>query len=503
MSIKHLFYIAFVWSIVLLAGCASQRNYDTYILTNIEPDELFIPAGVDSITAAEAKQLAEQSFVTIQEEERSEELKQIGSQFKAESDTLWLVLSFEAEVDSSAIDPDDPNFINAFNEGAEHFIAIRDMEAGNSNEYDDARYAELLDLSIKSFEEAVLVNPFDAQTRLLLGQLYGVKASRLNRSEEFEAAIEILEKLSRIEKGDHVIFSVLGENYFLVKKYDQAALNFEHASEILLETSQLSDYFYDNGHMSPTDSLSLFTYYYYAGQAYTNLYDPQNALRSFANAGTYGSKADQQQAIEGEVQFIQWDDGNIRASMMRDEIVTLVNDEKLDEAEAGFKNLLGSLTTQKAKDEIDWRLGVVEYQLEKVELSADRLLKLVQRVEINEDGTPVDPDYQKYFNDFGVITFNIGLQHLNNKNRSLALTYLMQSSKVHWNLRARSHLRIADLLVNNIPEAIRYAQLAEDDVKSLSEGDSKALYRLLSELNRRNGNMNEARRYFAIWRGFS
>jgi tetratricopeptide (TPR) repeat protein len=488
---------------MIITGCATKQSVSLYTLTESQPDVLIVPAGVDSTTAAEAKAIAELSFVSIDLEERSEELKEAGSRYKTESEMLWDILSIDATSDSSSVDPDDPNFINAFNAGAEQFIEMRGMEQKSATTFDDAKYAQLLDLSITSFEEALRANPFDAQTRLLLGQLYGVKASRLNRAQDFESAIDILEKLSRLEKGDHVIFSVLGENYFLVKRFDLAARNFEHATELLLATSQLTDIYYDYGHIAADDSLSFFTYLFYAGQSYTNINDSENAISAFERASKYTSTDEQRLAIDGEIQFIQWDEGNIQASVKREQLVGLANSEKLTEAEQGFRELLTTLKTQKAKDEIDWRLAVVEYQLEKTDASADRLLKLVQRVQVQADGKPIDPEYQKYFNDFGVITYNIGLQQLNKKNRSLALTYLMQSSKVHWNLRARSYLRIADLLVNNVPEAIRFAHLAEDDVKSLSEGDSKALYRLLSELYRRSGKMDEARRYFAVWRGLS
>jgi len=505
MNLNNRYLLLFVFTVLFLESCNSQEQFISQEPIQRSGFELIVPAGVDSTTALEANQLANDSFVSITDEEKSDELKDAGSGYMKESDKIWNILNTPAKTDStdSSSTADNPDFVENFNQGADYFIELRDMENQTQGPFDDKRYAELVDLAIQSFESAIVYNPFDAQTKLLLGQLYGVKASRLNREENYDTAIGLLEKLALIEKGDHIIYSVLAENYYLTKNYLKAAENFNVASKTFLDTIELTDYYFENGAMSQQDSTTLYTYYYYMGQSYTNLFDPLNATTSFLDAKKFSINSEQALSVDSELEYINWDDGNIQASAMREKVILMANNDQLAEAESGFNELLKIVNSPKASDEIQWRLGVVEYQLGKTESAADRLLKLVQRTEINDDGTPVDSKYSNYFNDFGIITYNIGLQQLSNKNRPLALTYLLQSSKVKWTLRARSHLRIADLLTNNIPEALKYAHLAESDVASLSDGDAKSLYRLLSELYRRSGNMNEARKYFAIWRGIS
>jgi len=490
--------------LILLSSCSSQKKLANKDLEN-GTYELVVPPGVDSTIAAQAFKIGNESFVSVESEEKAEELKETGTGYINEGDRIWTILKNASQNDStaSAKDKENPEFIEFFNQGADYLIELRNIENQVSEEINQKRYAELIDLAVNAFENAIALNPFDSETKLLLGQLYGLKASRLNEVENFESAINILEKLVLIEKGDHIIYSVLAENYYLTKNYQMAIKNFEIAGKVFLETVELSDYYYDYGEMSEQDSTTIFTYQYYLGLSYTNLYDPINAIISFEDAKRYSTNSDQTASIESELDYINWDDGNIIASEFREKAVSLVNLGQLAEAEKEFIDLYKRLNTTKAKDEIQWRLAVVEYQLGKVETAADRLLKLVQRTETEADGSPTNPQYSNYFYDFGIITYNIGLQQLSNKNRPLALSYLLQSSKIKWDQRARSNLRIADLLFNNIQESLKHALLAESEIQTLSQTEVKSLYRLLSELYRRSGNMNEARKYFAIWRGIS
>lgn len=489
--------------LLTVSACATSSSYRS--LDNNEGEnsnELIVPAGVDSLTAEESSELADSSFVSYEEEQEAEALKRQANAYRAESDTLWAILSMDApDAPENADQPDDPEFVENFNNGAENFTEARKIsQADEITEEDLKRYSELVTNAIDAFEKALQINPFDSQTRLLLAQLYGTKASRLNEEENHERAIDILEKLIRVEKGEHSIFYVLGENYYLVDNYKLAAQNFEKASDLLHETVPLTDYYYENETYSPDDSTRAFTYEYYTGLAYTEMFEAEQALEAFEQSREYARTEDDIAAIESQVDFINWDEGNILGSMRRDSLAALANNNQLEQAESGFMDLKNRLKTQEAKDEIDWRLGVVQYELGKEEQAADRLLALIQRTETDDQDNPVNPDYQRYFNDFGAIMYNIGMNHLQENNNRLALNYFNQSTKINWESKARSHLRIADLLKNNISEALHHAELANEQADTLSETDRKALYSLLMNFHRRNGNMDLARNYQQMWR---
>ncbi|MDZ7765856.1 MAG: hypothetical protein U5K00_15820 [Melioribacteraceae bacterium] len=47
---------------------------------------------------------------------------------------------------------------------------------------------------------------------------------------------------------------------------------------------------------------------------------------------------------------------------------------------------------------------------------------------------------------------------------------------------------------------MRHAEFAEEEADTLGENDRKALYSLLMNFHRRNGNMELARNYQEMWR---
>ena len=495
------FHFLIVVALLFATACATSSSYSTLDDRRAEaPRPLIIPAGVDSLTASESRQLADSSFVSYQREQEAEALKRRANAYQAESDTLWYYLELDHSSQSQEQE-DPPEFVESFNEGADFLIAANTLaQQSDFSQEDINRYTQLIDSAINAFEEALVLNPFDTETRLRLGQLYGTKASRLNEISDHQKAIDVLEKLVRLEKGEHVIYASLAENYFRVGNYNFAADNFKLARETLENAARLTEYYYENDGYAQQDSLNLFLYSYYAGESYINLFDAEGAYSEFETARLLTTSSDDIEAINSQIEFINWDDGNILGSMRRDSIAVLAAGGQLSEAESGFIELRNSLKTNRALDEIDWRLGVVQYQLEKQDEAADRLLNLVQRTDILEDGSPTDSLYNRYFRDFGTITYNMGIEYRRNNQRNLALKYLNQSTKVKWENRARSFLQIADLLRNNVNEAIQYAQSAEEEIDSLNEDEVKSLYELLTDLHNRARNAELAQHYFQLWR---
>ena len=495
--------IATAGLIAMLSGCASS-SYSTLEspeTTTEEESQLFIPAGVDSTTAADAEKVADDSFVSFQEEQRAIAAKEQASAYRASSDTLWYYLSLTERDNHQITEEDSIRAIQTFNEGAEFFIEMNSLNQrpGLSQAELKRQHLQLVNNAMNRMEESLTLNPFDSDTRFRLAQLYNIKAARMNDVRDYEQAIDVLEKLVRIERGDAVIYEVLADNYTGVGNYQLAAENFSKAKETIKETARLSDYYFENNAYSEQDSLDIHLYSYYEGDSFVNVYSANEALRAFEEAKEWAPTEEDRQFAQSEIDFVNWDNGNIRASMARDSLVALERNEQLQQAESGYLSLLTRLRSQTATDEIDWRLSVVQYQNGKEEPAADRLMELYQRTPMNETGMPADSTYTRYFDDYGSICLNIGLRHLSDRNRSTALKYFQQSSKVPGQNRVRANLYIADLLRNNISEAIKHAQLAEEEMNLLNDTDQKELLNLLTDLHRRDGNMAEARRYRELW----
>lgn len=493
----RIFIIALVGA--LLQSCASSKKVSNQELQSSEP-VLFIPVGVDSAIASNAAILADSSFVEWESEQEAELLKEKGTLLKSESDSLWSALELDQSKKDSTALTDSTAFISSFNQGAQQFIELQRVAAIQepTTEEQDL-YATLVDSATFYFEKALVVNPFDAQTRVILAQLYSIKAGRLNQNEEFEKSIEILEKLSRLEKGDPIILAILAENYFLLNKFSESALNYRKAADLLLETGMLSEKYFLEQQYTDQDSVDLFTYHYYEGQSYLKLFDEFGSKDAFLEAQKYANTEDFKDIVEGELRFIDWDEGNIKASYARDSLIQLVSLGDLQGALVGFESLLMSLRSQRAKDEIEWRAALLNYEMGESEKAAGILFTLYNRIQLQENGFAADTSYQQYLEDYGIITFNIGQDYLNQRRRRLALTYFLQSGQIKWKANARALLRVATLLQNNIEESLKYAILVENELQKLNIDEQKTLYQFLVNQYRRNGNMDLARRYYTLW----
>jgi tetratricopeptide (TPR) repeat protein len=500
---KSFYYI--IIPLLLLTGCATPSSYTALNQSGSVPmrmqSDLYIPVGVDSSIAAESEDLARASFVPISEENRAREIYSQAVELRIKSDTLWYYLTLDP-INHSVSEEDSINAIKTFNQGAEFIIQ---MTALNSNSRltqaeIDLRHKEYVDQAIRLLEEAIVLNPFDVDTRYYIAQLYAIKARRLSDEGDHQKAIEVLEKLSRTEKGDHQIFSSLADNYFEVADYQAAALNFEKARLVLFETGKFTEYYAEHAEYSPDDMSILFLYSFYQGEAFTRNFDSQVALRVFDEARVYASSEDEQSAIDSWVQFINWDGGQIRSSFERDDVIKLDLAGENEAAEQGYLQLLPKLSMQTAIDEMEWRLSVVQYTLGKSDIAVERLMQLVSRTETDENRKPLEENYARYFNDYGLICYNLGQEYLRQQDRATALKYFRQSSTVGWSNRAKANLEIANIIVNNVPDALRFAEQAEAEIQQLNPEERKALYSMLNTLHRRLGNMESAALYFEKWR---
>ncbi|MEX0773932.1 MAG: hypothetical protein WD038_12235 [Balneolales bacterium] len=492
----------FIIIIVLLSSCKTTEPPPARP-GPIEPEPFSIPAGVDSLTAHIADSIAGQSFVSIEREQQAEALKSEAREWVDKSDSLWIYLTMDPETDYPVSEDDSIKAIESYNEGAEALIESQEVaQSGEADEQWVQQQNELLDEAIKAFEDALVYNPFDTETKYGLSLVYQRKAIRLTDDEEYKKAIDILERLTQIEKGEDAIYARLAENYYALGLWSDAARNFQTAGEVFRENKFLGPDIAEPGELTPEDSSTLFHYVYYTGESQTNMYQADDALTSFGKAKSLANNEELREDAQYMIDYIHWDDGNIAGRMARDSINTLRNQGDLEIAQEQYLKLLDRLKTPKAKDEIHWRTALTHYEMGKEKEAADRLMNLVKRTETSvRDGMPVDSTYNQYFEDYGIICYNIGSQYLHQeRDRLTALKYFKQISTLPWSNRAKTNLEIANIVSNNIPEAISHAEKALAEVNMLGQVDEKELYRRLSNLHRRQGDTENARKYIELWR---
>ncbi len=124
---------------------------------------------------------------------------------------------------------------------------------------------------------------------------------------------------------------------------------------------------------------------------------------------------------------------------------------------------------------------------------------------------PQDPAYQRYFEDYAALLFNMGQSYLD-EDRQKALVYFMQASTVPSLSRTDAFFEIARLLQNNTRSALSFTRLAlqefvrltpqERERAQLSPTREQELYFELSQHFRNLGAFDCARSYYEQWQAF-
>ena len=496
-----------IFALAITTGCASSSSFGTLDQPPpqmAEEPSLLIPAGVDSAVASDAGKLADESFVSFEEEQRAAAARRQAEAYRAQSDTLWYYLALSPSDDHEITAEQENEAIRTFNRGTEFIEEMNQLgqspPSGMTQAEMERRHRELTDLSIQAFEESIRLDPFDSQTRILLARLYSIKADRLQEEENHRKAVDVLEKLSRMEQGEPYIFELLAINYEALGNYRLAAENYRKARETLESLAEMTDHYFEHETHLEEDLQAMHLYAYYEGDAYINMLRPREALAALEVAMQLAPTEEDSAIVQTDIDFINWDSGNIAGSFARDSLAALAAAEQYVQAESGYLALMPTLRSQSAQDHIDWRLAIVQYEMGKEEEAADRLMKLVERSEKLPDGRPADPDYQRYFDAYSTVTLNLGQRKLSERDSRTALIYFRQSAAIPGQNQARANLLIADILQANIPEAINHARLAEENIHLLNENDTRSLYGLLSDLHRRSGDMVQARHYLELRR---
>jgi tetratricopeptide (TPR) repeat protein len=460
-----------------------------------------IPAGVDSLVAILADSLADVSFVEPAEQDEATALQEEGRLLVERTDSLWLVMS--ALIDStevvSAADSIDARA--AADDGGVALVELDDLLRTTDVEVDSLAQltAGLLDRAQASLERAFQLNPFDTRSRTWLAQVYGLQARRLGQNESYGRAIDELEKLALLTPDQHTVYAMLANNYFYVENWDGAVLNYQSA-----ESTYRATYDLVVDDTPPLDSAIVFSYVQAQGDMHVRRLDAARATQAYERALGYTAAEEDMAYITGELDWMAWDDNNIVSAFTRDSLLALEQDGELQPARDGYADLLSALTAGTAIDETEWRLAIVDYNIGSTEEAADRLQALVARTPKGSSGAPVDPQYQRYFDDYGTLCLNLGRTfRVEQRDSRTALKYFTQATQLTWSGRSVAHFEVARLVQGNPPVALENATTALEGEETMTVEQRLDLYRLLMELTRRTGDFERAREYRDSYRALS
>ncbi len=209
-------------------------------------DAVRIPPGITPLTAAQADSLAQQLFVARAQEVQAESLVVRAEEYRVQSDSLWRVLA-EADASRRTISPADSiaalrATLDGYNK-MQKGVPVIEQYLKSQDEKKRLQAVALLQQSETALRRAVELNPYFTQARVLLAGLYKLLAQRLpDRSRvNYDQALTTWETIVRLQPGEFQNYFELALNYYAVKAYTPALVNFEHAEQKLLAGAVVQD----------------------------------------------------------------------------------------------------------------------------------------------------------------------------------------------------------------------------------------------------------------------
>jgi len=507
---KNVIFIFIGILILIIINCAGPQK-----ITSPTP-AIKIPPGVDSTVAKLADSTAKELFVSFEEEEKAEEMKKEGNQSVQIADSILKFIKILEDTTQKISDEQKQEAIKFFNKGAiklKRIINIQEkiQKGGLSSEdlfeLKKLAYSLLIEAK-KAFEESLRHNPFDLDARNALAWILGkiVSDFQERNQENYYQLINILTELIGLNRGEHQLYFNLAQAYYLVKDWNNALNNFRKGRETLINYAFLNlpentprEKLYSQ--LSPEDSLNLYTYYYYESQVFIQLEEADSAMQRLNKALELAQTSDDQKNVKYYIDWINWDNGNIKASKWRDKILenyAETNNHQMAITE--FEKLERILITQKARDEIEWQIAKIEYKMLNLpEQGISRLSRVIFKTPQDNRGCPVDSSYQKYFEDFAIMCYNLAAKNIKKKiSRKVAYAYLLQGTRICSSVRGKLYVELAKMARYNPTKSLEFAIKALQYLDLSEESDLADLFKYFIEVYRRLGNREQVRFWYEI-----
>lgn len=463
-------------------GCASSGKMHTQTLT--------IPPGLDSTTVARSNEIANQNFVSTPREKKADELAQLGKKELEQVDEFWTLLEQDIKQNPSLTREQKEQFDREASLGAEYLKRFKGTPGNGTNETKAKQALDFCQQAKLHLENAVKINPFDKNARALLAISYYNLQHLFGLDKNYENAIQILERLTRIEKGEHELFRLLGENYLAQKNYEKALQNLQKGQTILLKTS----------FAAPPDTSILFYYMYAQGDVYARKFDAVSAIRALQVADKFARAEQEKIDVKNYLKWINWDGGNIRASEAWDKILNLEAAKDFEKTARACEQLIPILKTSRAKFNVFHKLAVIEFEILGRKAQAIERMRQMYETLAEGDFKTRKEELQPFLNSYGAMLFRLGVDARDKQEKKLALAYFNKASSFDWDQVPKAYMELVTLLWNDPEQAIKYGKLALAKGNALAPQESTELLSLMVRAHKSAGLYDDARIFFEKWK---
>jgi len=497
-------------SYVLFLGCAGSGPPPpppSQVQTAPRESIFVNPSGIDSTIAKSAFMESRDLFISIEDEKLAQQKKEEG---KRESD-IFLALEKLTSLDDSLrnetslmdqiqaleVDPDKKRSIRSKVlakgiDGALGQIGIENRE----------RLLRIKQL----YEEAHSLNPFDIILMVDLAFIYrrmGQKSEgRIEGEPDYSSrAIAMLNQAVSLDRGDHRIYSRLGEYHFDLENWEEASENFTKALDMMRAFIFLPEDLRIESHEGFVDSSLAFRYLTGIIQSHMKLRNSEDALKYIEEAEAFARSPVHRESLKEYGELINWADGNIRARELFVEAEGLRIGKKYLGAAEKYHEVLRQTrgTAENAYLETAYILSVMEYQelledrqyLKKYRpetIGMNRLRVVIKAIPKDMYGVPLDSIYTDYFDNYGRILFNEGTNAAKAKYQRRALALFQQGAILHSSVQARCCLELIKLTMHRGPIGLRWALKTNVLKDRLPREERIQLYQLLRFVTKRSNN---------------
>ena len=531
---RQLIKFIYIFALVILYGCSGSRNMiDKPAAINIKKINFQIPAGVDSSIAYNSKFKAERLFVDTKREQAADSINNNFSDYLDITEELYGLLEkkkqeFERirqefrELNASNVVKktltleERRKYEKAFEQIAEDSLTISIVTS-------------LLDYYLnycyEHFQQAYKLNPFD------LNGLTNLAVCDWDRGLIFQdtlanrTSIQFLMKVLNHNRGAAYIYKEIGKNYFKLRNWKKAHEYLSTAQRIYAITSVFDNPKPDSSEKLIKANIPLHVipkeYYDYLlkkAEAEIKIYEADSALATLEQALVLApSKSDSNDINRLVNDWIKWDDGNIYAAEQKEIIEDSLIQGNYEWAKDAYIRLLPQLKTKKAKDNITWKLGRIEFSfLDQAEEAANRLYNLVVNADTSKNKTnvykaPDDSLYKVYFKDCGELLFGLGNKYRDEGLHDKARQYFRQDTTFDWAGRGKAFLPLAQLVKVSEElspqerlrifnrERIKLLTRAKIFIKDFTGKEIDFLYGALIRIYRQQRDMKNTERNFREW----
>ncbi|MCA9731664.1 MAG: hypothetical protein H6696_08010 [Deferribacteres bacterium] len=480
---RILMLIAWALALAMITGCASSGG------NKMANSKKRLPPGLDSTTVWDSGKVADANFVSARREQEAEKHHTIAKQNSEKVDEFWAYLENSSKP-KDLTNSEKAQFDREFANGAKALEQWKQITA-NGQRNQMAEEAKIACLSAKQhLEQAIRLNPFDKNVRMLLAVTYYNLQHIFGQDSNYERAVEILERLVRIEKGEPELYRSLAENYMAMHRWEDAAQQFLKAEFVLKKTA----------FEAPPDTSKLFYYAYMQGDMTARMQQANPAIALFKKAQLYARTQGEKDDVENYIKWVNWDGGQIANSESWDRVLAFEQNKQYPQLEQEANRLIPQLRTKKAKLAVHHKLAVAEFEfLNKKPKAIERMKRVYESLQPEEVATPSE-EVTAYLNTYGAMLFRFGVEAREHHENKLALAYFTKATEFEWDQVAKPNFELVTLVWNSPEKAIVYGKNAIKAAEGLSEYEMCQLISLMVKAHKSAGMYDDARTYFNQWK---